>query len=76
MKNLLIDSLLKDLQESWDYTTEELTDIKSKMLEYAGAAVMDSSVRKEVLSESEKSFKEKEEDHLCVISKEVLKCKF
>lgn len=43
----MIDTYLKELKETWSYTTEELKHIKKLMADYALCAIMDSSVRKE-----------------------------
>ena len=45
----MIQKLLDELQETWDYTTEELNDIRDKMVEYAFYATIDSSVSEEVM---------------------------
>jgi hypothetical protein len=43
----MIETYLKELKDTWDFTTETLNDIKSQMAAYAMDAVMDSAVRKE-----------------------------
>lgn len=52
-----IDTLLKELKETWDFTTEELDDIKEKMTSYAIASNLDSLVRAEIDDTMEKEFK-------------------
>lgn len=52
-----IDDKLKELKDTWGYTTEELNHIRLVMADYALGAIMDSAVRKEVeeiLQEPEK----------------------
>ena len=44
----MLEDLLKELKETWSYTTEELNDIREKMKSYAVVCLMDSEVRKEV----------------------------
>ncbi len=43
----MIDTYLKELEDTWGYTPEELTHIKSQMAAYAMDAIMDSAVRRE-----------------------------
>lgn len=45
--NHMIEDYLKELQETWGYTIEELLDIKNQMAAYALDACMDSEVRAE-----------------------------
>lgn len=45
----MLETLIKELGETWDYTTEELNDIREKMREFGAACVMDSVIRKEDL---------------------------
>ncbi len=42
-----IDTQLKELEDTWGYTIEELNHIKIVMASYAMDAMMDSDVRKE-----------------------------
>lgn len=43
----MIETYLKELKDTWSYTPEELTHIKSLMASYAFGACIDSAVRKE-----------------------------
>jgi hypothetical protein len=43
----MIEHYLKQLQDTWGYTTEELFDIQSKMAEYALCCCVDSAVMQE-----------------------------
>jgi len=47
MKQEHIQHYLEDLKSTWDFTQEELNDIRDKMANYALAALMDSKVREE-----------------------------
>jgi hypothetical protein len=44
---------LNELQETWDFTEEELRHIKGVIINISLGAVMDSAVREEILKESE-----------------------
>jgi hypothetical protein len=44
----MIDEILKNLEETWGYTSEELIDIRMQLIKYACAVLMDSEVRKEL----------------------------
>lgn len=44
----LIRKNISELQETWDYTTEEMNDIRERILEIAFAATIDSAVREEL----------------------------
>jgi hypothetical protein len=37
----MLEDILTELAETWDYTTEELTDIRSKILCYTGGVLND-----------------------------------
>ena len=43
----MIDTYLKELEDTWSYTQEELNHIKVLMANYAFCACIDSDVRKE-----------------------------
>lgn len=45
---MIVDKYLNSLEKTWDYTQEELNDIKEKMISYASDATMDSEVRREI----------------------------
>lgn len=45
---MLREDILKELKEEWDYTTEELSSIEDKLIEYGVACLNDSSVREEI----------------------------
>lgn len=51
MERNLLSSILKRLKETWDYTEEELQDIKDAILEFATCVILDSDVRKELDTE-------------------------
>ena len=42
-----IDTYLNELKETWDFSSEQLVDIKAKMAYYASDSTMSSDVRKE-----------------------------
>ena len=44
----MIQTLLNELESTWDFTPEELADIKEKIVNYTMAALMDSQIREEV----------------------------
>jgi hypothetical protein len=44
---------LAELQETWSYTTEELSDIADKIIKFASYAIMDSEVQKFILDYKE-----------------------
>ncbi len=48
----MLQELLNQLQKTWDFTSEELTDIRSSILEYAQACCIDSSVAEEMEQEN------------------------
>jgi len=48
MKQEHIQHYLDELKATWDFTQEELNDIRYKMAFYAVAALLDSEVREEV----------------------------
>jgi hypothetical protein len=54
----MVNEHLKELKDTWDYTTEELNHIKQIMAQYAMEAAMDSKVFKEVKSILEADSKE------------------
>lgn len=43
----MLESLLKELEETWGYTTEELSDIRMKMKLFATSALLDPKVAAE-----------------------------
>lgn len=43
----LLQQLLRELKDTWGYTSEEIYDIRDKMKAYATAACIDSEVREE-----------------------------
>jgi len=52
---LYIDTPLNKLYNSWKFTTEQINDIKQKMIEYANLALTNSNVQLEVKSKSNSS---------------------
>lgn len=44
----MIDSILKNLEETWGFTQEELADIRMQMLNYAFSAVRSPKVQDEI----------------------------
>ena len=50
MKQEHIQHYLDELKATWDFTQEELNDIRGKMASYALAALMDSEVREEAFN--------------------------
>jgi hypothetical protein len=46
----MLEEILNELQKSWDYTTEEINDIREKMAVFAFHAISDIDVRREVYS--------------------------
>ncbi|MDO8610979.1 MAG: hypothetical protein Q7R95_10650 [bacterium] len=48
IKIMKIDEYLNELKETWDYSTEELNDIKEKMICYAEDAMCYPSIKEEV----------------------------
>lgn len=51
-----LETTLKELKNTWDYTQEELDDISEKMQGFAWACLMDSEVRAELEKEQEDKF--------------------
>lgn len=43
-----LETTLKELKDTWDFTQEELNDISEKMRGFAWACLMDSQVREEL----------------------------
>lgn len=56
-ENPMIDHYLKQLQESWDFTEEQLLDIKSKIAQYAICCCIDHSHKKEAFKISGEKLK-------------------
>ena len=48
MKMTELERILYELEETWGYTSEELTDISEKIRWFANACLMDSHIRKEL----------------------------
>jgi hypothetical protein len=46
----MLEEILAELKETWDYTPEELNHIKEKMKDFAMACVTDSKVLEELTS--------------------------
>ena len=44
----VLDQHIQDLEDTWDYTTEELNDIRDRMIEFANAIASDEKMREEV----------------------------
>jgi hypothetical protein len=51
----LLDELLSKLYNKWEFTTEQIQDIREKILEYGASAIMDSTIQKEIFKESERT---------------------
>jgi len=51
-----LEKTLKELENTWDYTQEELNDISEKMRGFAWACLMDSEVREELEKLEEEQF--------------------
>jgi hypothetical protein len=49
----MLNELLNELEDTWDFTSEELKDIRSAIVNYTICALMDSRVRKECEIEAE-----------------------
>ncbi len=52
----MIQELLTELQDDWEFNSTELSAIKSAILEYAQACEMDSSVSAEMNAECLRTF--------------------
>lgn len=44
----MLKEILKELKDTWDFTTEELNDLEKYFVSFGAACIMDSSVRSEV----------------------------
>ena len=44
----VLDQHIQDLEDTWDYTTEELNDIRDRMIDFANAVASDEKMREEV----------------------------
>jgi len=54
-KSKELNALIRELKETWGYTQEELADIREKIKDFAFACLMDSDVRKDLISEKDES---------------------
>ena len=53
-KNTMIEHYIKELSETWDFTPEQLSSIKSKLVNYALCCCTDSVVMHEAFELAEK----------------------
>lgn len=44
----VLDQHIQDLEDTWDYTREELNDIRDRMIDFANAVASDEKMREEV----------------------------
>jgi hypothetical protein len=52
-KSRELNALIKELEETWGYSQEELLDIREKIKDFTFACLMDSDVRKDLISEKD-----------------------
>lgn len=43
-----LDRHIQDLEDTWDYTREELNDIRDKMIDFANTVSCNENMRKEI----------------------------
>lgn len=43
-----LDRHIQDLEDTWDYTREELNDIRDKMIDFANTVSYNENMRKEI----------------------------
>lgn len=51
-KSKELDLVIQELKDTWDFTTEELTDIREKIKSFTWDCLMDSDFRNSLLNET------------------------